>query len=140
MVRPACRTRARRAASPTRIPSGVNETTDGSSRRPSASAIARGSPVASSTYATRLLVGPRSMPMIRGMRALFLSQDLIQILDDRSEIGSRGQRLLAGGEDARPIVHAGAIPRFGQRPAQTGLFLAVSSIERGALLAQPGPA
>src|SRR6266850_4541202 len=100
----------RRAASPTTMPSGVNATTDGRSGRPSASGITRGNLVASSTYATRLLVVPRSMPMMRdtlvlSLGGLVLAQRLGQVLDHGAEVRPRGQRLLERGE------HRGALRR-----------------------------
>src|SRR6266851_3221733 len=92
MVRVGFRASWRRADSPTSTPSGVNATMDGSSARPSASAITLG--IRPSVYATRLLVVPRSMPTMRDMRVLILSERVAQVVDHRAEIRPRGQSLL----------------------------------------------
>src|SRR5438445_41917 len=55
--------------------------------------MTRGTPAAS-TWATRLLVVPRSMPTMRDMRLCVLSQGLAQVIDDGAQVGPRGQTLL----------------------------------------------
>src|SRR3972149_8190368 len=105
----------RRAASPTSTPSGVNATIDGRSVRPSASGITRGRPAVPSTNATRLLVVPRSMPTMRDMAFLALSQRLGEVVDDRREVRARRERLLARREHARPLAGVGGVPRGGER-------------------------
>src|SRR6266516_1498612 len=89
---------------------------DGRSRRPSASGMTRGIPAAS-TWATRLLVVPRSMPTMRDMRLCVLSQGLAQVLDDGAQVGPGGQALLES-IDERPTVR--------------------SAVHRGILLGRPG--
>src|SRR4030095_7506629 len=86
-VRAALRASWRRAASPTMTPAPVNPTIDGSRARPSASGMTLGIPP--STYATRLLVVPRSMPTMRDMRVLVLPERLAQVIDDGPEICPR---------------------------------------------------
>src|SRR5688572_24986237 len=133
------RASCRRADSPTRTPSGVKATMDGSSVRPSASGMIRGSPVASSTYATRLFVVPRSMPMMRDTLVL-LAQRLRQVVDDRREIGARRQRGLDAREHGRTLGAGGPIPR----PAELGahaLFLGAPSLREALpLLGERGAA
>src|SRR5215813_8928612 len=65
--------------------------------------MTRGIPAAS-TWATRLLVVPRSMPTMRDMRLCVLSQGLAQVVDDRPQVGARGQVLLEALHE-RPPVH-----------------------------------
>src|SRR4030095_15582239 len=87
---------------------------DGRRPRPSASGITRGTPCWS-TYATRLLVVPRSMPTMRDMLCLILSERVPQIVDDRAKIGARGQPLLEPREEGPAVstrVH-GPIPLAG---------------------------
>src|SRR5437773_11470303 len=102
------RTSWRRARSPTSTPSAVNDTIDGSRTRPSSSGITRGSPVVSSTYATRLFVVPRSMPMMRDMR--LSGECLGEIVDDGAEVRARGERLLECGQELR-LVRGRGVPR-----------------------------
>src|SRR5262245_28159903 len=102
MVRAAFRVSCRRAGSPTRTPAGVNATMDGSSAFPSASGRTRGMPP--STYATRLLVVPRSMPTMRGTRLPLLSERLAQVVDHRRQIRARGERFLEPPEQPRAIA------------------------------------
>src|SRR3990167_2070666 len=112
------RTSWRRAASPTSTPSGVNATIDGRSVRPSASGITRGRPAVPSTNATRLLVVPRSMPTMRDMAFLALSQRLGEVVDDRREVRARRERLLARREHERPLAGVGGVPRGGERAGE----------------------
>src|SRR5688572_26724946 len=115
------RASCRRADSPTRTPSGVNATMDGSSVRPSPSGMIRGKPVVSSTYATRLFVVPRSMPMMRDTLVL-LSQRLRQVVDDRPQIGARRERGLDPREHGGTLAGGGRIPRLAELGAHA-LFL-----------------
>src|SRR5687767_595680 len=90
------------------MPAGVNPTIDGSKACPSASGMTLGIPP--STYATRLLVVPRSMPTMRDMCILVLSERLAQVIDDGPEIRPRGERLLEPREQRRAVcalVHSG---------------------------------
>src|SRR5437016_13403552 len=96
------RTSWRRARSPTSTPSAVNDTIDGRRTRPSASGITRGSPVVSSTYPTRLFVVPRSMPTIRDIAFLVLSEGIGQVVDHRAEVRADRQRFLHRREPALP--------------------------------------
>src|SRR5712692_9963501 len=128
------RTSWRRAASPTRIPAGVKLTIEGSSARPSASGITRGSPVRSSTYATRLLVVPRSIPTMGGMGPLLLVQCFAEVRDHRAQIGARGERRLERLEHRRPLRGVGGVPRLAQLTGQTRLFLSVTLSQPVALL------
>src|SRR3989338_1451435 len=114
------RTSWRRAASPTSTPSGVNATIDGRSVRPSASGITRGRPAVPSTNATRLLVVPRSIPTMRDMAFLALSQRLGEVVDHRPQIRARRERLLARREHARPLAGVGGVPRGGERAGGSG--------------------
>src|SRR3970282_2146199 len=102
MVRAGFRTSCRLAASPTRIPSAVNATTEGRRTCPSASGMTLGKPP--SMYATRLLVVPRSMPTMRDMGMGFLSEGFAQIVDDRGQIGAHGQDFLHAVEQLTPEV------------------------------------
>src|SRR2546422_10239606 len=73
--------------------------------------MTRGIPAAS-TWATRLLVVPRSMPTMRDMRLYVLSQGLAQVVDHGAQVGPRGQALLEPIEEGRavsPAVH-GVVP------------------------------
>src|SRR6266850_316549 len=110
------RASCRRAASPTTMPSGVKATTDGRSGRPSASGMTRGNPVASSTYATRLLVVPRSMPMMRD--TLVLPLRLGQVVDHGAEVRPRGERLLERGEHRGALRRHGGIPTRAERAGE----------------------
>ena len=74
------------AAAPTSTPSRMNETIDGRSTCPSRSGMTRGRPVLSSTYATRLLVVPRSIPTMRDMPLLGFSERFVDVVDDRAQI------------------------------------------------------
>src|SRR5438876_9739390 len=105
------RTSWRRARSPTSTPSAVNDTMDGRRTRPSSSGITRGSPVFSSTYATRLFVVPRSMPMMRDMFVLGAAERRSQIIDDRAQIGTGRERRFERGESLRPVGRRGRVPR-----------------------------
>src|SRR5260370_30395867 len=69
MLRSGCVSKRRRAGSPTIIPpSGSMLTTEGQSVLPDGPGIHLGCPVCASTYATRLLVVPRSIPTILPMK------------------------------------------------------------------------
>src|SRR5690349_5121759 len=103
------------------MPSGVNATTDGRSGRPSASGMTRGSPVVSSTYATRLFVVPRSIPMMDGIR--LLAERFGQILDHRTQVGAGGERGLERGEHLRAIGGRRAVPATAQRPREPPVFV-----------------
>src|SRR5262245_55728585 len=137
-VRAGLRASWRRAASPTTTPAGVKATIEGSRTRPSASGMTRGMP--RSTQATRLLVVPRSMPTMRGMRRQLLSEGIGEVLDDGPEIRPRGQALLeppeqggavAAGVDGRVPV---APPRDDRR------LLARATVDQPLpLLGEPGP-
>src|SRR5262245_30790120 len=84
---------------------------EGSRGRPSASGITSGSPP--STYATRLFVVPRSMPTMRDMRLLVLSERLAEVLDDRAQVRTGRERMLEPLQQRTPIaapVHRG-VPR-----------------------------
>src|SRR3989454_6930314 len=107
------------------MPAGVKATTEGSSIRPSASGITRGRPVSSSTYATRLLVVPRSMPMMRDMlsRAFFLAQRLPQILDDGLEISPGGESLFEELPELRTPRVVGGVPGRAERSGQLRVCL-----------------
>src|SRR5262245_23024087 len=93
-----------------------------------------------STQATRLLVVPRSMPTMRGMRRQLLSEGIGEVLDDGPEIRPRGQALLeppeqggavAAGVDGRVPV---APPRDDRR------LLARATVDQPLpLLGEPGP-
>src|SRR3990167_8345139 len=102
-VRAALRASCRRAASPTTTPSPVHATIEGRSARPSASGITLGTPW--STQATRLLVVPRSMPTMRNMAVVTLSERVAQVVDHGLQICPRRQRLLELLE-RRPAVAA----------------------------------
>src|SRR3990167_2952379 len=117
------RTSWRLAGPPTSTPSGVNATMDGRSPWPSASGITRGSPVFSSTYATRLLVVPRSMPTIRDMSVLTLSERGPQVVDHRAEIRPGRQRVLECGDEAGPLGRDRRVPRLAERPGPRRLDL-----------------
>src|SRR6266508_2808371 len=110
MVRAGLRASCRRAASPTMTPSPVNATIDGRSTRPSASGITFGTPP--STYATKLLVVPRSMPTMRDMALFALSERVVQVVDHGREVGSLGQRHLEALEHGLAILARveGAVP------------------------------
>src|SRR5207249_680983 len=114
---------SRLAASPTSTPSRANDTTDGRSTRPSASGITRGSPVVSSTYPTRLFVVPRSMPTIRDIAFLALAEGIVQVVDDRAEIGSDRERFLYRRERALPLRGSGGVPLLAERPDEPRLFV-----------------
>src|SRR5678815_2616725 len=81
---------------------------DGSSAWPSASGMTFGTPP--STYATRLLVVPRSMPTMRDMRLRVLSEGLAEVVDHRSEIRPSGQPVLEPCDEGRLLGFGGAIP------------------------------
>src|SRR5438552_2341726 len=117
------RTSSRLAASPTSTPSRANDTTDGRSTRPSASGITRGSPVVSSTYPTRLFVVPRSMPTIRDIAFLALAEGIVQVVDDRAEVGSDRERFLYRRERALPLRGSGGVPLLAERPDEPRLFV-----------------
>src|SRR5262245_51385064 len=110
----------RRAASPTRKPSGVKLTIEGRSLPPSRSGITTGRPVRSSTKATRLLVVPRSIPTIRDMRLLF-TQGGGQVVDHGPEIRSRGQRVREPVQRRRPVGRRRRVPRLAQRACYLAL-------------------
>src|SRR3972149_12324470 len=135
------RTSWRRAASPTSPPSGVNATIDGRSTRPPRSGTTRGRPVFQSTTATRLLVVPGSMPTMRDMAFLALSQRLGEVLDDRPEIRARRERPLARVEEARPLAGVARVPRGAERAGEPKLLLPVAGGQPGAPRggAPPGP-
>src|SRR4029450_13400693 len=136
-VRPGFLASWRRAASPTTTPPGVYATMEGRSLRPSRSGMTRGTP-APSTYATRLLVVPRSMPTMRDMPSLVLANRLGEIIDHRTQIGTRGQSLLESLEQRLPLLArvAGGIP-FGSPGDQRVLFGLVALLESLPLGTQP---
>src|SRR5438046_9375073 len=107
------------------MPSGANATTEGNSFRPSPSGMTRGSPVASSTKATRLLVVPRSMPMMRD-NLVSLTQRLPEVIDHGAQVGAGGQRLLERGQEGRPPVRGRPIPHRRQRADQPRFFLGMA--------------
>src|SRR5204863_4129815 len=117
------RTSCRLAGSPTSVPCGVNATTEGSKARPSRSGITRGSPVFSSTYATRLFVVPRSMPMMRDMSLLTLPEGDGQVVDDRAQVRAAPQRLLQRLQLPAAVVAGGRVPGRAQRLRDLSLFL-----------------
>src|SRR3990167_791866 len=131
------RTSGRRAASPTSAPSGVNATIDGRSVCPSRSGTTRGSPVFSSTNATRLLVVPRSMPTMRDMAFLALPQRLGEVVDDRSQIRARREGLPAGFEGAWPLGRVAAVPRGSQGSDEPRLFVPEAAAQPLALGCEP---
>src|SRR5207245_5563579 len=104
-------------------PSRVNDTTDGRSTRPSASGITRGSPVVSSTYPTRLFVVPRSMPTIRDIAFLVLSEGIGQVVDHRAEVRADRQRFLHRREAALPRRGRRSVPVLAERPDEPGLLV-----------------
>src|SRR5690349_173302 len=116
------------------MPSGVKATTDGRSGRPSASGMTRGKRVAASTYATRLFVVPRSMPMICDMG--ILPECVGQIIDDGLEIGARGERLLERGQHGGAVGRRCIVPPRAQRPRQTRLLLSPPRAQPRALLGE----
>src|SRR5262245_61105698 len=120
------RTSWRRAAAPTSTPSRVNETIDGRSTCPSRSGMTLGRPVLSSTYATRLLVVPRSMPTMRDIPLLRASQCVV---DDRTQIRADRERFLEGGERTGALGRPGRVPRLAQRAQQARLFLLIARAE-----------
>src|SRR5260370_28994015 len=81
-------------------PSGVNMTTEGSSRLPSEPGMTRGwSP---SMEATRLLVVPRSIPITRDMGSLCLcGERLVKIIQNAAKVGAMGHDAAHFGEEAR---------------------------------------
>src|SRR6266446_4686849 len=117
-------------------PSGVNATMDGRSTRPSASGITFGTPP--STYATRLLVVPRSMPTMRDMALFTLPQRVTQVVDHGAQIGASGEALLEPLEERlaiAPFVHQ---PVPVPRAPDDGVGLTgVARFEPGPLLAKP---
>src|SRR5687767_2586172 len=122
------RASCRRAASPTRTPSGVKATIEGSSVRPSTSGMMRGSPVPSSTYATRLFVVPRSMPMMRDT-LVPLPQRLRQVVDHGPQIRARGERGLHPRQHGGAVGRRRRIPRLAQRAAHALLLVALARDE-----------
>src|SRR6266851_1283846 len=77
MARSGCVNKRRRAASPTTmLPSGSRLTTEGQSVLPYGPGIHFGCPVCGSSHATRLLVVPRSIPMMRPI-SVFSSQSSV---------------------------------------------------------------
>src|SRR6266436_9235917 len=110
---------------------------EGSSLRPSASGMTRGTP-APSTYATRLLVVPRSMPTMRDMTSLVLSDRLGEIVDHRAKVGPGGQPLLESLEQRFPVPPRvqGSIP-FAADGDQRILFGLVTLLEALPLGPQP---
>src|SRR5262249_15060175 len=99
--------------------------------------MTRGKPVRSSTYATRLLVVPRSMPMMRD-NLVSLPQRLTEVIDDGAQIRSRGQRLLERHQDRSPLPRIGrSIPRGGQGAGQASFLVAVAAEEPLALRDEP---
>src|SRR5262245_59330853 len=119
------------------MPSGVNDTIEGSSTRPCSSGMTRGSPVCSSTYATRLFVVPRSIPMILSMVGLALPclvlERLAQIVDHGPEIGAGRQALLELRQCPRPLRRGRVIPRPRERTGEPGLLVVEARRESLAL-------
>src|SRR5258705_7516930 len=109
---------------------------DGRSFRPSRSGMTRGTP-APSTYATRLLVVPRSMPTMRDMTSLVLSYGLGEIIDYRAQISARSQPLLEALEQRFPSLARvdGGIP-FRSPRDQRVFFYLVALLEPLPLRAQ----
>src|SRR5947209_2787733 len=127
----------RRAASPTTMPSGAKPTMDGSSRRPSRSAMTTGRPVRSSTYATRLFVVPRSMPTMRAMLLLgSLAQRGRQVVDHGAQIGARGQCFLERVQRGRLGGGGGGVPGLAERTGDLRLGVGHPRLQRRALLGQ----
>src|SRR5438034_10796752 len=110
---------------------------EGRSFRPSRSGMTRGTP-APSTYATRLFVVPRSMPTMRDMTSLVLSDRLGEIIDHRAQIGARGQPLLEPLEERLPLLARvdGGVP-IRPRGDQRVLFGLVALLESLPLRPQP---
>src|SRR5262245_29146122 len=95
--------------------------------------MTRGRPVLSSTYATRLLVVPRSMPTMRDITLLRFSERVADVVDDRAQIGPHRERLLEGAQGSGALGRTGRVPRLTQRTAQTRLFLVITGPESVAL-------
>src|SRR5438445_13614314 len=98
--------------------------------------MTRGIPAAS-TWATRLLVVPRSMPTMRDMRAGVPSRGLAQVLDGGAQVSPRGQALLESIDErptVRSAVHRG-IP-LGRPLDDRGLLRASARLEAIPLPAQ----
>src|SRR5215510_9379227 len=137
------RTSWRRAAAPTSTPSRANDTIDGRSCCPSRSGMTTGRPVLSSTYATRLLVVPRSMPTMRSTMSVAYSVLLAfegsrEIVDHCAEVGPCRQRVLERGEGGRLAGDGGGVPGLAQRPGDLRLGLGHTGFEPRALLGQRG--
>src|SRR5574341_202966 len=115
------RTSCRFAEARTSTPSGVNATTEGRSACPSRSGITFGSPVSSSRYATRLLVVPRSMPTIRDMSVLTLSECRVEVVDHRAQVRPGRQRFLEGTDEAPPIGGGRGVPCLAELPGEARL-------------------
>src|SRR5262249_11720493 len=135
-VRAALPANCRPAAPPPTTPSRVHATTEGRRARPSASGITRGMPP--STWATRLLVVPRSMPTMRDMVLLALSQRVTQVVDHGAQVGPGGEPLLEPLEEGLAVaapVHE-PVPLGKARDHRLRLRC-VARLQPAALLAQP---
>src|SRR4030095_9607026 len=110
---------------------------DGRSARPSGSGMTRGTPP--STWATRLLVVPRSMPTMRDMALQILPEGFAQVIDDGAQVGPRGQARLEPLEQG-PAIGAraqGGVPIGGS--AHDGLLLlALPLLQALPLRPEPG--
>src|SRR5262249_29703675 len=106
--------------------------------------ITRGSPVFSSTYATRLFVVPRSIPMMRDMsfsRAgrVRVAERVAEVVDDRAEICAGGERLLERSEHLRPIACArSGVPSRAQVAGDARVFRLAARDQPLALRRQRG--
>src|SRR5271167_135602 len=107
MVRSGCVSRRLRAASPTTmLPSESRLTTDGHNVLPYGPGIHFGWPVWLSVYATRLFVVPRSMPTMRPIPTLYLSQFLSHVDDQIANVRAAIQQFVQAAHDflARGVV------------------------------------
>src|SRR3990172_386514 len=111
---------------------------DGRRARPSRSRITLGTPP--STYATRLLVVPRSMPTMRDMPLLSLPERVAQVIDHGAQVRPGGEPLLEPLEQRRAVSRPDhdSVPL--SRPGRDGLLLScLTGPEPLALLAEPLP-
>src|SRR5262245_15939092 len=98
--------------------------------------MTRGRPVFSSTYATRLLVVPRSMPTMRDIPLPGASERFVDVVDDGPEVRPRRERLLERRQRGGPLGGSGRVPGLGQRAAQPRLFVLVARVQPLTLGAQ----
>src|SRR3990172_8057574 len=109
---------------------------DGRRARPSRSRITLGTPP--STYATRLLVVPRSMPTMRDMPLLSLPERVAQVIDHGAQVGPGGEPLLEPPDQRRAVSRPAhdSVPLSG--PGRDGLLLGcLAGNEPFALLGEP---